>query len=123
MIRKTTSFALGLLLAVSFAVPGMAAAAAALSPAQHFKLRCAAAFAQVAAAQARGDAAVATYPPLADRGREYFLRATAGAMQSAGVTQEELTVILRAEAAALAEKGALDEAMPLCLKSLEASGL
>ena len=44
-------------------------------------------------------------------------------MTAKGLTHEELTAILQAEAADLARQGALDAAMPLCLKSLEASGL
>ena len=127
MTRRTTSFvpfAPLLLSAALLAAPAAPALAAAdLAPAEHFKLRCAAAFAQVAAAQARGDARAVAYPPLGERGREYFLRATNGAMTAKGLTHEELTAILQAEAADLERQGALDAAMPLCLKSLEASGL
>jgi hypothetical protein len=124
MIRRTTPFASLLLSTVLLAAPAAPALAATeLAPATHFKLRCAAAFAQVVAAQARGDASVAAYPPLGERGREYFLRATNGAMAASALTHEELAAILKAEAADLARKGVLDAAMPLCLKSLEASGL
>lgn len=112
---------LGLALAALLAVP--APAAEPLDPGQRFTLHCAAAFARVAAGQAQGDPALAAYPPLAERGREYFVRAGAEAMDAAGLTREELQTHLQAEMAALAEPGALEQVMPLCLKSLEESGL
>ena len=119
---RTTSLAT-VLLCATLAAPSAAVAAGSLTPAQQFKLRCATAFAFVAAAQERNDPRGASYPPMEERGREYFLRAVHGAMESAGMTEEETRAALTAEAKALAEPEALGKTMPLCLKSLEASGL
>ncbi|OCC22874.1 hypothetical protein MB02_13940 [Croceicoccus estronivorus] len=121
---RTTPFVPAVLLGTALLACSVAAGASEpLTPAQQFKLRCAAAFAQVAAGQARGDAALADYPPLAERGREYFVRASAQVMNAAGMTREELQSALQEQAAALAEPGRLDAMMPACLASLEASGL
>lgn len=119
---KTTPFAAAALFAV-LAVPSAAHAADPLTPAQQFKLRCSTAFAFVAAAQANKDPRAAAYPAMEQRGREYFFRAVHGIMESAGLSEAEVKAALEAEAGALKETGALEEAMPLCLKSLEASGL
>lgn len=129
MIHRTTPFAFLLIAAAALSVPGLAHAdpAPALPPAQQFKLHCAVAFAQLTAAQARGDARAAAYPPLAQRGREYFVRASAGATNGTGngtgLTQDQLKAMLEAEAAAMIRDDTLYESMPLCMKSLEASGL
>ncbi|MDD3799794.1 MAG: hypothetical protein PHE36_11530 [Novosphingobium sp.] len=123
MSNRATPFLLAAVLVCAGAAPGTALASAPLTPAQQFKLRCAAAFSLTAAGQARGDPAMAAYPSLAERGREYFVRASAEAMDGAGLTREELAAHLQAEAAALGETDELARAMPLCLASLEASGL
>ena len=93
-----------------------------LSPDHQFKLRCAAAFARVAEGQAGGDPVAKAYPALAERGREYFVRAGAEAID-AGLTREQLAQHLQAASRDLADPVALDAAMPPCLASLEASGL
>ncbi len=108
---------------VAMALPAAAGAADALNPAQHFKLRCAAAFARLADAQAHGDARVRQYPELGERGREYFVRAAAEVMEDTGWSREQVKAALTAEASDLSQKGALDAALPLCLKSLDASGV
>lgn len=125
MIHRTTSLAFLLCAAAALSLPGMAQAdpTPALLPAQQFKLHCAVAFAQVAAAQARGDARAMAYPPLAQRGREYFVRASAGATNGTGLTQDRLKALLEAEATTMSRDGTLYDSMPLCMKSLEASGL
>lgn len=95
----------------------------ALAFADQEKLRCAATFAVVAQTQATGDPSAAGFPPLATRGREYFIRAVAEVMDSTGLSREALSARLRTIAAALAEPGRIEAAMPICLTSLEASGL
>lgn len=93
-------------------------------------LRCSAAFAIVASDQARGDKAALTYPPLAERGKEYFVRSSARLMDELGLTRENLQDLLTAEVFRLREPGGVDRSetmvdavMQPCLLSLEASGL
>lgn len=90
---------LATLLLIALAAP-VAAAPAPLPPADARDLRCAAAFAVVAVAQARGDAAAATLPPLAIRGRQFMgavgARLTAGGTMTPAAVQAELTNAARA---------------------------
>jgi hypothetical protein len=90
---------------------------------QKTALRCSTAFALVAEGQARGDPAVAEYPPLGERGREFFVRSSAQIMDETGMSREAVAGLLSAEIAALNEPGALDGVMPPCLLLLDASGL
>ena len=80
--------------------------------------RCGAAFALVAEGQANGNAEALAYPPLAERGREFFVQAGARLMDEAGLTREELSSVLSAEAQALWDEDALDAVMPACLPLL-----
>lgn len=94
-------------------------------------LRCSAAFAIVAGEQQRGVASAAAYPPLAQRGREYFVRASVRLMDDLALTREQVEANLRSEVQGLqktardaAEPTAyLDDVMRPCLSALEASGL
>ncbi|MBU0669403.1 MAG: hypothetical protein KJ703_11045 [Alphaproteobacteria bacterium] len=96
----------------------------ALSLEQQSGLRCAAAFALVAQAQAAGDTEALEYPALGERGREFFVRTAARLIDETGLDRVGVARMLSAEAARLAqEEGALDRAMPPCLMLLEASGL
>lgn len=98
--------------------------APALSLEQQSGLRCAAAFALVAQAQAAGDAEALTYPALGQRGREFFVRTAAQLIDETGLDRDGVARLLAAEAAQLAQDGdVLDRAMPPCLMLLEASGL
>ena len=90
---------------------------------QKTALRCSTAFALVAEGQARGDPAVAQYPPLGERGREFFVRSSAQIMDETGLSREAVAALLAAEIEALREPGALDGVMPPCLLLLDASGL
>ena len=85
-------------------------------------LRCSAAFALVAWRQETGDAAAAEYPPLKERGSEYFVRASAKVMDEAGLDRNAIDEALRAEAQALLQRGTLTAVMPVCLSALEAAG-
>ena len=124
-----------------FLLPAIAALAALVSPAlastaqaqqpaapaltlqQNTALRCSVAFALVAEGQARGDPAMAGYPPLGERGREFFVRSSAQLMDETGLSREAVAALLAAEIEALREPGALDGVMPPCLLLLDASGL
>lgn len=113
---------------LALAVPA-AAQAPALSLEQRTLLRCSAAFGIVAAEQARG--IESGYPPLGERGREYFVRASARLMDELGLTREQVAAMLRDEVERLqslsleAEDPAatVDAIMQPCLVSLAASGL
>lgn len=94
-----------------------------LSLEQQTLLRCSAAFAIGARRQAEGDPQALGWPPLAERGSEYFVRASAKVMDEAGLTREAIIQALSGEARALGEAGALERVMPACLLSLESSGL
>ena len=102
-----------------------------LSPDQATLLRCSAVFAVVATEQDRGLAAARAYPPLQQRGREYFVQASAQLMDELPASRETVQALLEREAARLrAERAqaanpaaALDAAIQPCLMSLAASGL
>ena len=116
----------------------LAAPAAAQKPAsspmtleQTMLLRCSAAFAVVAGEQERGVASARTYPPLAERGTEFFVRAGAQLMDERHMSREEIEAAVRAEAERLQSESAaagdragfVDGVMQPCLAALEASGL
>ncbi|GGD86131.1 hypothetical protein GCM10011515_02200 [Tsuneonella deserti] len=85
-------------------------------------LRCSAAFALGAAAQARGEAT--GWPPLASRGREFMVRASAAVMDETGRSRDAVANTITQNARALSDdRTALAAAMPACLVLLDASGL
>ncbi len=86
-------------------------------------LRCSAAFALVAHRQGTGDASAQQYPPLKERGGEYFVRASARVMDEAGLDRNGVSEALRVEAESLLEGNTLAAIMPVCLSALEAAGL
>ncbi len=94
-------------------------------------LRCSAAFAIIASEQERGVTAALAYPPLHERGKEYFVRSGARLMDELGLTRESLQAMLAAEVARLQEQSGsaeqpgpmVDAVMQPCLLSLEASGI
>jgi|SRR5690606_10261493 hypothetical protein len=94
-------------------------------------LRCSAVFAIVAGEQQRGVAAALAYPPLTERGREYFVRSSVRLMDDLAISREQVETSLRGEVGALQQAAAeapdraayLDEVMQPCLSALEASGL
>lgn len=94
---------------------------------QQMLVRCSAAFAVVAGEQQRGLASGDRYPPLAERGKEYFVRAGARLMDELKLTREQVQARLSAEADALQGRtggaAGLDAIMPPCLSALDASGL
>jgi hypothetical protein len=86
-------------------------------------LRCSAAFALVAHRQGAGDAEAGQYPPLKERGSEFFVRASAKVMDEAGLDRAAVAEALRTEAQALLQGATLSQVMPACLSALEASKL
>lgn len=118
------------LLAALVALPAAAQQAAApqltpqqLTIEQRTGLRCAAAFALVAQAQARGDAEAGALPPLATRGREFFVRFSAQLMDDTGMTRDAVAALLSTEAQALSAGDGVKQVMPACLMLLDVSGV
>lgn len=81
-------------------------------------LRCSAAFAIEAHRQAQGDAKALAYPPLAKRGREFFVQSTAQVMDQAGLSTDQLTAALQAQARDLLQHDQLERIMPVCIRLL-----
>ncbi|WP_338447167.1 hypothetical protein V5F89_05100 [Pelagerythrobacter marensis] len=94
-----------------------------LDVSQRTALRCSVAFALVAEGQARGDPAMAAFPQLGERGREFFVRTAARIMDQTGLDREAVAGLLAAELEDLRAGGALEDVMPPCLLLLDASGL
>lgn len=118
--------------AVLLAGPALAQAGQpALSLEQRMQVRCSAVFALVAGEQRRGVAAALAYPPLGERGKEYFARAGARLMDELRLSREQVEATLRGEAETLraqsvqaADRAAfVDGVMQPCLIALDASGL
>jgi len=112
-------------LALLFAAPSLAQQAAPepapLSLQQSSALKCSAAFALGAAAQARGEGR--DWPQLGTRGREFLVQALARIMDETGWSRDLVALMLGEQAEALHEPAALASAMPPCLLLLDASGL
>ncbi len=116
MIRTAIALAL-------ICTPSLAAAQSAshqLSLDQRMLLRCSAAFAVVSAGQNAGNADALQYPDLSDRGREFFVRASAQVMDEAGLDRAQIQAALTAEAQDLRDSGTIHEVMPVCLGMLPA---
>ena len=98
---------------------------------QQMLLRCSAAFAIVADQQQRGLSTARAWPPLGERGKEFFVRAAARLMDELQLSREEVQARLRAEAQALQGRSSaaddraalVDSVMRPCLAALDASGL
>lgn len=90
---------------------------------QQGAIRCSAAFALIAERQNQGEEAALAYPPLAERGREFFVRSGARLMDEAGLTRTTIEARLRTQASTILEEDSLDQIMPPCLLMLEASGI
>lgn len=86
-------------------------------------LRCSATFALVANRQRAGEPDALAFPDVGQRGREYFVRAMAMLMDSAGLDRDAIAALLAAEAQDMADSRTLYQTMPPCLAALEASGL
>jgi hypothetical protein len=106
-------------LAAQEAIPDEAPQAAPqFSLEQRMLLRCSAAFALTANRQASGEEWALAHPPLAERGREFFVVATAQLADETGVDVPMFEPLLRAEAEGLLASGELQQIMPVCLTLL-----
>lgn len=94
-----------------------------LSLAQSAALRCGVVFATGARMQADGSPAAAAWPPLATRGKEYFVRVFARLMDDTGASREILNGMAMREADGLRASGEVGKAMPACLQLLDAAGI
>src|SRR5688572_11892797 len=112
-------------------VPAAAQERPSLTLEHRMLLRCSAAFAIVAGEQQRGVASALAYPPLAERGREYFARAGARLMDELQLSREQAEAQMRTEAQAI-QKAAneapdraayIDTLVRPCVSALDASGL
>jgi len=86
-------------------------------------VRCSAAFALVAHRQALGEQWALAYPPLEQRGREFFVRASARVIDEAGIDRAQLAAALTTEAQGLGGAQAIGGVMPACLDALASAGL
>lgn len=116
MIRTVLAFALATSPVSAFAQTP----APQLSLDHRMLVRCSAAFAIVANGQANGNSNALRYPDMAERGREFFVRASAKVMDEAGLSREEISAALSAEAQDLWDEGTIDQVMPVCMGLLPA---
>jgi hypothetical protein len=120
-----------LLAVLALAVPVEAQDAKPMTLEQTMLLRCSAVFQIVASEQARGAPGANAYPPLKDRGKEYFVRAGARLMDELQLSEEQFRARIRAEVEsqqkaateAADPKAYVDSVMQPCLVALDASGL
>ena len=103
-------------------VPAQAAALPARTPPQTRALRCSVVFARGARMQADRNPAAAGWPPLALRGKDYFVRVLARLMDDTGAGRDALAALAARELPGLKTDSALAAAMPGCLSLLDASG-
>lgn len=104
---------------------------AAMTLEQQMMVRCSAVFAVVAGEQARGMASTRAYPPMAERGKEFFVRSSARLMDELRLTREQVQEVMSNEAKTLQARSKeasdpaayLDAVMKPCLSALDASGL
>lgn len=87
---------------------------------EHAALRCAAAFAVVSAGQARHDPAVAQWPVLGTRGREFFVQVGARLMDDAGLDEAGVAAAAKIEAGEIRRSG-VEPLRPFCLPLLDAA--
>ena len=84
-------------------------------------LRCSATFALVANRQNRGEEWAHAFPLVADRGREFFVRATAQLIDELHKDENFISALVYAEAGKL-DQSALEQGMPACLSLLPPQG-
>lgn len=105
-------------------VMGLEADVPELNAQQSATLRCSAAFGVVAHGQANGDEVALRYPPLGERGKEFFVRSAARLMDELELDRAGIQKLVSLEAQKLwVEEGLLEDVMPSCLVLLDASGL
>lgn len=98
---------------------------------QKTMLRCSAAFAITAGEQARGVPAAQAFPPLAQRGKEFFVQSSARLMDELKLSREQVQALYKAEVEHLQIDGTgtdnrqktMAAIMRPCLMLLDASGI
>lgn len=124
MIRSAPALAaLALLSTPALAAPPPPVPTVELSAA----VRCAALFGIVAGEQARGQADAQRFPPLAQRGREFFVRTGAELMDAEGLDRAAMQARMQAEVGRIQAESAaapdarrfVDAAMQPCLTLLD----
>ena len=93
-----------------------APAAPALNLEQQMLLRCSAAFALGEHMQKAGEPEAAGWPPLAVRGREFFVQSAARLMAEAQLSREQISALMMEAGQDLAKDGQLVKVMPVCLQ-------
>ncbi|KPL69352.1 hypothetical protein SZ64_15295 [Erythrobacter sp. SG61-1L] len=107
------------------------AAAQQLDLEQKTSLRCSAAFAIIASEQARGVKSALAYPPLGERGKEFFVRTSARLMGDLKLSREQVQALYMDEVGRLQNESmkakdpqkAVSGIMQPCLLLLDASGI
>ena len=89
-----------------------------LGPEDRMLLRCSAAFALVAHGQETGTAEALAFPPLAEDGRDYFVRASAKVMDDAGLDRDAISAALAAEAQDMVDNDTVTDVARACLPML-----
>jgi hypothetical protein len=103
--------------------PAHGAVPPALNLDQRLLLRCSATFALVAFRQEAGVDWALALPPMGERGREFFVRASALVMDETGIGPDALDRLLSAEAESIVAANQIEPMMPLCMGLLEQAGL
>ncbi|MEY4238618.1 MAG: hypothetical protein RL339_1219 [Pseudomonadota bacterium] len=110
-----------LLLALVAAPLSAQTAAPPLPPELQTGLRCAALFSLIAADQVRGAPGASDWPPLAARGREFFVRVSARAMDAGKLDRPALQAVMQAEVNAVRQPATRVALKAPCLAMLDAS--
>lgn len=110
-----------LTLAATPATPA-AATPPSLTP-QAAALRCGVVFAMGAKIQADGKPLAANWPPLDQRGREFFVRTAARIMEETGASRDAIQALAAAQLTSLRDDGAVAAAVPGCIVLLDAAGV
>ena len=92
-----------------------------LTPPQAAALRCGVVFAIGARMQADRNPGAASWPPLATRGKEYFVRVLAQLIDDTGASRDILATMAAREVPALKDAPAIAAAMPACLALVDAA--
>jgi hypothetical protein len=118
-----------LLAALGAAVPVTAQDIPPMTLEQQMLVRCSAAFAIVASEQERGVASARAYPPLNERGKEFFVRSGARLMDELHLSREAFQALMKGEVERLQAKAiasadppaSVDEIVRPCLGLLGAA--
>ena len=128
MTMRLAPLALILALTAPAAAQAPRAAEPSLSLGQETALRCSAVFGIIAGEQARKAPGANAYPPLGQRGREYFVRNAARLMDETGATREQVAAMMQSRVRQLQSKtanspdpfAAVKAALTPCLVLLDA---